>query len=185
MPAPQALAFTNNEDANQLLATDSLAVLIGMLLDQQVPMEFAFRSPYLLKQRLGELDAGAIAAMEPKELEDIFRERPALHRFPGTMAKRTQALCQTIVDEYDSTPENIWMTAKDGTELYGRLRALPGFGEAKARIFVALLGRRLGTAPPGWEVEAATWPCIADVDTFDKIEKIRSKKRAMKAKARS
>ncbi len=183
---PAALYFTPDADANRLLAAEPLAVMIGMLLDQQVPMEWAFTAPALLKERLGggPLDAVAIAAMEPAALEAIFRDKPALHRYPGSMAKRAHALCTFLVEHYAGRADAVWNDAPTGDELYARVVALPGFGQAKARIFVGLLGKRLGVRPPGWEVVAADWPSIADVDTFERVGEIREQKRAMKAAAK-
>lgn len=182
---PAALNFTPDADANRLLAREPLAVLLGMLLDQQVPMEWAFTAPSLLKERLGgELDATKIARMDPAALEAVFRDKPALHRYPGSMAKRTQAVCSFIVENYDGRAEGIWADAASGDELFARLKALPGFGDAKARIFVGLLGKRLDVRPKGWETAAADWPSIADVDTYERVGEIREKKRAMKAAAK-
>ena len=180
---PTVLPFTPDADANRLLAAEPLAVVIGMLLDQQVPMEWAFTAPALLKQRLGggPLDAAAIAQMDPAALEAIFRDKPALHRYPGSMARRTQALCAFLVEHHDGRADAVWTGATTGDDLYARVVALPGFGPAKARIFVGLLGKRLGVRPPGWEAVAADWPSIADVDTFERVGEIREKKRAMKA----
>jgi uncharacterized HhH-GPD family protein len=183
---PAALHFTPDADANRLLASEPLAVMIGMLLDQQVPMEWAFTAPALLKERLGggPLDATAIARMDPAALEQIFRDKPALHRYPGSMAKRTHALCGFLVENYDGHADAVWRDAPTGDELYARVVALPGFGQAKARIFVGLLGKRLGVTPDGWETVAADWPSIADVDSFERVLEIREKKRAMKAAAK-
>jgi uncharacterized HhH-GPD family protein len=180
---PDALHFTTDPDANRLLAQEPLAVLIGMLLDQQVPMEWAFGAPLLLKRRLGadRLDAGAIAAMDPVALEEVYRTKPALHRYPGSMAKRTHDLCTFIVANYDGRTDAIWSDAPTGDELLARVLALPGFGKDKARIFVGLLGKRLGVRPPGWERAAADWASIADVDSYERIAEIREKKRAVKA----
>ena len=183
--APEALPWTGDSEADRLLARNPLALMIGMLLDQQVKMEWAFRAPYLLQERLGaDLDAAAIAAMNPDEFVGHFVEKPALHRFPGSMGKRAFALCEAIDAEYDGQPERIWQEAADGREFYQRLRALPGFGEAKARIFVGVVGKRLGEAPDGWEEEAADWASIADVDTYEKIEDIREAKRLAKEAAK-
>jgi uncharacterized HhH-GPD family protein len=177
-----ALPFTPDEDANRLLATDPLAVMIGMLLDQQVPMEWAFRAPALLRDRLGgALDAAQIAAMPAEDLEAVFRDKPALHRFPAAMAKRTHALCVFLVEQYGGRADALWADATSGAELLARVRSLPGFGDAKARIFVGLLGKRLGVRPDGWEQAAADWPSIADVDRFDRVVEIREQKRAVKA----
>lgn len=184
MAKPKKLEFTDNADANKLLASHPLALLIGMLLDQQYPMEAAFASPLRLQERLGgSLDATAIAGMDPDALDAAFRERPALHRYPGNMAKRTQALCETIVEDYGGDAAAIWTGAADGADLYERLVALPGFGERKARIFVAVLGRRMEVQPSGWEEQAADWPSVADVATFADVESVRAAKQAMKKKS--
>lgn len=181
MPQPHSLPWTEDEEANRLLAADPLALLIGMLLDQQYPMERAFLGPQLLRRRLGaELDAAHIAGMEPEALESIFKGPPAIHRFPGSMARRTQELCRAIAADYEGDAARLWNTAEDGAELLRRLRALPGFGEAKARIFVGVLGKRLGVAPDGWEDEAADWPSIADVAAWEDVFALRERKRAMK-----
>ncbi len=182
MDRPDSLPFTESDQANRLLASDGLALLIGMLLDQQFPMERAFYGPQLLKDRLGEdLDAARLAEWNPEELESIFKGPPAIHRYPGSMASRTQEMCRVIVADYGGRAENLWETAGDGTELLGRLQALPGFGVAKSRIFVGVLGKRLGVRPEGWEEKAADWASIADVATFDDVATLREKKRALKA----
>jgi uncharacterized HhH-GPD family protein len=183
---PTELHFTPDAGANRLLAAEPLAVMIGMLLDQQVPMEWAFGAPALLKERLGggPLDATVIATMDPAALESIFRDKPALHRYPGSMAKRTQALCAHLVEHYGGQAEELWARVATGDELLARVNALPGFGTAKARIFVGLLGKRLGVRPKGWERVAADWPSIADVDSFARVLEIREQKRAMKAAAK-
>jgi uncharacterized HhH-GPD family protein len=182
MDKPDQLPFTESKEANRLLATDGLAVLIGMLLDQQFPMERAFYGPQLLKERLGDmLDEEGIAGWDPDDLAEIFRGPPAIHQYWSAMSKRTQALCQVLVDEYDGRAENLWETAESGADLLKRLKALPGFGNAKSRIFVGLLGKRLGVRPDGWEERAADWPSIADVASFDDIAVLREQKRAMKA----
>ena len=184
--APTELPFTENDDANRLLAADPLALLIGMLLDQQIQMERAFAAPFLLQQRMGEpLDAGRIAATDEDAVIEMFRGPPALHRFPASMGKRTQALCRHIAEEYEGNAARLWESAADGGEFFRRLKALPGFGDAKARIFVKVVGARLGAAPAGWEDYAADWPSIADVDSFDKVAVLREQKRAMKAKKQS
>ena len=183
MDKPDLLYFTESDEANRLLATDGLALLIGMLLDQQFPMERAFYGPQLLKDRLGEdLDARRIAETDPEEIESIFKGPPAIHRFPASMGKRTQALCQAIVDDYDGRAENVWGTVSDASELLKRLKNLPGFGASKSRIFVGVLGKRLGVRPDGWEDKAADWPSIADVASFDDVATLREQKRDMKKK---
>ncbi len=189
MPA-KTMPVTNNDEANQLLVDEPLALLIGMLLDQQVPMEWAFLGPYTLKQRLGgTLDAAAIAAMEPDELEALFKEKPALHRYPGSMAKRTHALAQAIVDDYRGDAGAVWKGVRSGDELYHRLRELPGFGDEKARIFMAVLAKRLGVRPKGWEEAAAPFSdstprSVADIDGPEALARVREFKKMMKAKGK-
>ena len=162
-----------------------------MLLDQQVTMEKAFHSPYELKERLGgRLDAAEIAAMDPDKLRAVFADRPALHRFPGSMAERTLELCKALVEHYDGRAERVWETAKDGTELFANLKALPGFGDQKAKIFIALLGKRMGVQPKGWQEAAGFYGehgcySVADVDGPDSLAKVREYKRAAKAEAKA
>ena len=183
---PDSLPWTYSDDANRLLASSPLALMIGMLLDQQVKMEMAFNSPHLLRERLGgSLDASDIASRDSAEMEAIFRGPPALHRFPNAMAKRTQALCGVLAEEYDGDASAIWLTAGDGKELLRRLKKLPGFGVAKSRIFVGIVGKRLGEAPPGWENVAADWPSIADIAEFEQIEELRQHKARMKAEQKA
>jgi len=177
------LHFTGDQDADEFLARDPLALLLGMLLDQQVPMEWAFRSPAVLRDRLGTkgLDAGRIAALDPERLVEVFSEKPALHRYPGSMAKRAHALCEYLVEHHGGRADAVWADAGSGKELFDRLVALPGFGKEKAKIFVAILGRFLGVQPDGWTDYQATWPSIADADGPGAIEKIREAKAAWKA----
>ena len=185
------LPLTGDGPADQLLEDDPLALLIGMLLDQQVTMEKAFHSPYELKERLGgQLDAEKIAAMDPDQLRTLFAERPALHRFPGSMAERTYELCKALVEHYDGRAERVWETAKNGAELFANLKALPGFGDQKAQIFIALLGKRMGVQPEGWREAAGFYGehgcySVADVDGPDTLAKVREYKRASKAKAKA
>ena len=177
-----ALPFTDDDRANRLLASNPLALLIGMMLDQQFPMERAFLSPYLLEERLGgSLDAASIASMDPDALDEVFRGPPALHRFPSSMATRCRDLCAAVVEDHGGDAAAIWRDAADGADLLKRLKGLPGFGEAKSRIFVGVVGKRLGEGPDGWEEVAADWPSIADVDSFDKVAELREQKRARKA----
>jgi uncharacterized HhH-GPD family protein len=182
--------ITGDAAADRLLVDDPLALLIGMLLDQQVPMEWAFRGPATLSARLGGLDAPRIAAMEPEALVEVFREKPALHRYPGSMAKRTHALCALIVDEYGGDPRKIWRGVQDPAVLFERIRALPGYGEEKAKIFLALLAKRFDLAPAGWEKYAKPFSdskprSVADVDSAESLERVRQWKRAQKAKGRA
>ena len=178
------IVWTENPAANELLETDPLALLIGMVLDQQVKMEKAFGGPYELKQRLGRLDASEIASMDPDRLDNVFRERPALHRFPGNMARRVQAMCAVVVRDYGGDAGSVWRDAKNGDELAARISKLPGFGEMKTRIMVSILAKRFDVRPPGWEKHAATWHSVADVDSAESMAEARQVKRDMKAAAR-
>lgn len=185
------LVVTGDPDVDALVNTDALALLLGMLLDQQIPMEKAFRSPYDLRERLGgALDAPTIAAMDPDELVAVFSERPSLHRFPGSMAARTQAMCQALVDDFGGRAENVWRDAADGDELLRRLVGLPGFGTQKAQIFVALLAKRFGVQPEGWRRAAGPYGedghrSVADIDGPSALAAVRAYKRDTKAKAKA
>jgi uncharacterized HhH-GPD family protein len=176
-----SIQWTDRPEANLLIAGNPLALLIGMVLDQQVKMEKAFDGPYELQQRLGDLDAHRIAKMDPAELDAVFRRRPALHRFPGSMAKRVQELCQAIVKDYGGDAGAIWRDVKTGDELAARLKKLPGFGEMKVRIMVSVLAKKFGVKPAGWEQHAASWHSVADVDSAETMAKAREVKREMKA----
>ncbi|HWC40272.1 MAG TPA: HhH-GPD-type base excision DNA repair protein [Acidimicrobiales bacterium] len=187
-----SLALSGDEAADELLSNDPLALLIGMVLDQQVPLEWAFRSPLELRQRLGgRLDPAEMATMDPDALVKVFTGPPALHRFPGSMARRVQELCRVITDDYEGDASGIWRSASSGQELLRTVRSLPGFGDRKARIFVALLGKRLGVRPSGWEEAAGafgepdSYMSAADIDGPESLVKVREHKRAMKAKARA
>jgi uncharacterized HhH-GPD family protein len=189
-----ALHITGDDKADAVLSRDPLALLIGMVLDQQIPIEKAFSSPADLAQRLGgkgPLDAAAIAVMDPEELAGIFREQPALHRYPGSMAGRVQAVCRVIADEYGNKAENIWKGVQSGDELIARLRALPGFGEQKAKIFAALLGKQLGVCPDGWRKVTTPYGkegsslSVADITSPESLAKVRATKKALKAKAKA
>jgi uncharacterized HhH-GPD family protein len=175
------IVWTENAEANELLDTDPLALLIGMVLDQQVKMEKAFIGPYELKKRLGGLDARAIASMDPDRLDAVFRERPALHRFPGNMARRVQAMTQAVVEDYGGDAAAIWLEARDGDDLAKRISKLPGFGEMKTKIMVSVLAKKFGVKPPGWEKHAASWHSVADVDSPETMAQARAVKREMKA----
>jgi uncharacterized HhH-GPD family protein len=178
------IVWTEDPEANRLLETDPLALLIGLVLDQQVKMEKAFAGPYVLKQRLGHLDAAKIAAMDPDKLVAVFRERPALHRFPGSMALRVQALCQSLVKEYGGDAAAVWTQARDGADLAARIKKLPGFGEMKVKILVSVLAKKFGVKPAGWEKHAASWHTVADVDSEATMAEARVVKREMKLKAK-
>lgn len=178
--------ITGDPEADALLGQDPLALLIGMLLDQQVSMELAFAGPLKLHQRLGGLDAAAIAAMEPDEFLAVCAEKPSIHRFPGSMGKRTQELCQALVDGYGGKAEEVWEGVGTGEELVARLEALPGFGKEKSRIFAAVLGKRLGVRPTGWEEAAAPFSdderrSVADAVDEETLAEVRVWKRAKKA----
>ena len=175
------IVWTENEEANRLLDTDPLALLIGMVLDQQVNMEKAFSGPYELKKRLGALDARQIASMDPDKLDKVFRERPALHRFPGNMARRVQAMTQAVVKDYNGDAGSVWRDARDGDDLARRISKLPGFGEMKTKIMISVLAKKFGVTPPGWEKHAAAWHSVADVDSPETMARAREVKREMKA----
>jgi uncharacterized HhH-GPD family protein len=180
---PDALHFTGDDEANALLAEEPLALLIGFALDQQVPVQTAFSGPLKLKQRFGTLDARKIATADPGTLEQSFREKPAIHRFPGSMAKRVQELAAVIDDEYDGHAERVWTGAADGDDLRRRIGALPGFGKMKVTALGAVLAKRFG-------VEAAqdlvpNHPTLGDVDSAEALEEYQAKKRAHKAEMRA
>ncbi len=179
------ITWTGRTEADRLLETDPLALLIGLVLDQQVKMEKAFNGPYDLRERLGHLDARKIAAMDPDALDAVFRERPALHRFPGNMARRVQQLCQVVTNVYDGDAGAVWRDVTDGAELSKRIAALPGFGEQKTQITVAVLAKKLGVKPKGWERHAAHWHSVADVDSAESMAEAREVKRRMKAEGKA
>lgn len=184
-----ALYLAQEPAADELLATDPLALLVGMLLDQQIPLERAFVAPYRLTQRLGveRLDAAAVAGHDPAALVEIFATPPALHRFPGAMAARTQKLAQLIIDDYDGDAAAVWTGATNGVDLVRRLGRLPGFGKQKAQIFAALLGKQLGVRPEGWREAAGefgaegSFKSVADITDGSSLEQVRDYKKQMKA----
>ena len=179
------LPFTGDADADRLLVDDPLALLIGFVLDQQVPLQKAFSGPIELKRRLGRLDAREIAAMDAERLDSVFRERPALHRFPGNMARRTQELCAAIVSDYGGDARRVWAEATDGKDLHDRLLGLPGIGPMKAGTLVAILGKRLGVQPAGWEAYAPHHMTLGDVDSAEALATYQTGKRAYKAEQRA
>lgn len=191
MPAKVSFPITNDDEANRFLVDEPLALILGMLLDQQVPMEWAFRSPFTLSQRLGErFNATDIAAMDPEDLVAAFCEKPALHRYPAAMARRAHAVCEHIVDNYGGDPRRIWNRVPDGHELFRRVNAIPGFGDEKARIFVALLAKRFGRTPEGWEEAVSPFGddqprSAADVSSPERFAEVRAWKKAQKAAGRS
>jgi uncharacterized HhH-GPD family protein len=187
-----ALYLSGNKQADALLSKDPFALLVGMVLDQQVPLEWAFAAPAELKRRLGgKLDAASIAATDPENLAGIFSERPALHRYPGSMARRVHELSRLLVDSYGGKAQNVWSGSKDGTELLGRLKQLPGFGDQKARIFLALLGKQLATRPEGWESAASpygepgSFRSVADIVDSASLDRVRATKQAAKLAAKT
>jgi uncharacterized HhH-GPD family protein len=175
------ITWTRNPEADRLLEEEPLALLIGLVLDQQVKMEKAFSGPWELKRRLGALNPREIAEMNPDDLDRVFRERPALHRFPGSMARRVQELCRAVVHEYNGDAGAVWREARTGDELARRISKLPGFGDMKTKITVAVLAKKFGVTPPGWEKQAAHWHTVADVETEADMVQAREVKRAMKA----
>jgi uncharacterized HhH-GPD family protein len=190
--APPTLRLAQDPDADALLAGDPLALLMGMLLDQQIPLEWAFTGPYELTKRLGhDLSARELADFDPDALAALFARPPALHRYPKSMAKRVQELCRAIVDRYDGDAAAVWRDVADGEQLRRRLTALPGFGDQRARIFVALLGKQRGVTPPGWQEaagaygEPGSYRSVADIVDDESLQRVREYKKQLKAAAKS
>jgi uncharacterized HhH-GPD family protein len=181
---PAALPFTGDPEADRLLAEDPFALLVGFALDQQVTVQKAFSGPAEIKRRLGHFDPARIAAMDPSELDAVFRERPAIHRFPGSMAGKVQALAAAIATDYGNDAGRIWGEASDGADLEKRLLGLPGFGEMKVKSLIAVLGNRFGVRPPGYDEVAPTWPTLGDVDSAEALATYQAGKRAHKAAMR-
>ncbi|RPE42614.1 putative HhH-GPD family protein [Streptomyces sp. Ag109_O5-1] len=187
------LHLAQDPEADELLSRSRLAALTGMLLDQQVPMEWAFKGPATIARRMGtdDLDAHEIAAQDPEAFAALLSEKPAVHRYPGSMAKRIQQLCQYLVEHYDGDAEGIWRDVDSGAELLKRLQELPGFGKQKAQIFLALLGKQLGVAPKGWREaagaygEARSYRSVADITGPESLAKVRAHKQEMKAAAKA
>ena len=182
---PASLPWTNDEEANRLIADDANALLIGFVLDQQVPVQKAFAGPLALRQRLGHLDPARIAATDPEKLDEVFRERPAIHRFPGTMAERVQALCAAIAERYDGDGSRVWTEAASGRDLADRLGDLPGIGDMKVRSLVATLVKQYGVHPPGYEEVLPKHPTLGDVDSPEALADYQAAKRAHKQKVRA
>jgi uncharacterized HhH-GPD family protein len=180
-----ALHFTGDPEADRFLAEEPLALLVGFCLDQQVTVQKAFSGPLEIRRRLGSFDAGEIAALDPAALEEVFRRKPAIHRFPGSMARRVQELCAAIVEDYDGHAERVWTEAATGADLKARLQALPGFGDMKVRSMLAVVGKRLGVRPPGWEDVAPKHPTLGDVDSPEALDAYQAAKRAHKAELRA
>jgi uncharacterized HhH-GPD family protein len=191
--AKGTLHLATSPEANALLARDPFALLVGMLLDQQVPMEWAFTGPYLLAERLGtdKLDPATIAKLDPEKFVALAKGPPAIHRYPGSMAARVQKLAAHIQEGYGGNASAIWSDAPDGATLFARLKELPGFGEYKARIFTALLGKQLGVQPVGWREAAGPYGedgstrSIADVTGPESLAAVRAYKQKQKAKAKA
>ncbi len=187
-----ALYLTDDDAANELLTDDPLALLVGMLLDQQIAMEVAFAGPLKIKQRLGAFDAVAIAGADPEGFAELFKTTPAVHRFPGSMAARVQSLAQELVDHWDGSAEAIWTRdAPDGATVLKRLKSLPGFGDQKARIFLALLGKQRGFTGEGWREAAGAYGeegshrSVADIVSPETLALVRESKKAAKAAAKT
>ncbi|WEO96556.1 HhH-GPD-type base excision DNA repair protein [Streptomyces sp. FXJ1.172] len=190
------LHLAQDPAADALLGRSPLASLVGMLLDQQVPMEWAFKGPRTIADRLGageagDLDAHEIAAMNPEVFAALLSDKPAVHRYPGSMAKRIQQLCQYLVEHYDGDAEAVWRDVPTGTELLARLEDLPGFGKQKAQIFLALLGKQLGVTPKGWREAAGAYGepkahrSVADITGPESLAKVRAHKQEMKEAAKA
>ncbi|UXA16861.1 HhH-GPD-type base excision DNA repair protein [Mycobacterium sp. SMC-4] len=184
------LQLVQEPAADALLEANPFALLVGMLLDQQIPMEVAFSGPKKIADRLGGFDAAQIADYDPDRFAELCARTPAVHRFPGSMAKRVQALAQVVVDDYDGDAAALWSDGADGAEVLRRLKALPGFGEQKAKIFLALLGKQYGVTPKGWRAAAGdygkanTHMSVADVTDAGSLQKVRAYKKEAKAQAK-
>lgn len=187
---PNPFRITGDHEADRLLQEDGLALVIGMLLDQQVPMEWAFRGPATLRSRLGHLDPTRIAAMDTEDFVAVCREVPAIHRFPAAMGRRIHSLCSEVVERYGARADAVWTEATDGRDLYRRLRALPGFGDEKSKIFIALLAKRFGVRPAGWERVSSPFSddtprSAADVDGPDSLAVVREWKRLQRRQGKT
>jgi uncharacterized HhH-GPD family protein len=183
--SPPRMEWTGDAQADALVASDPLALLIGFCLDQQIPVEKAFLGPLEIRRRLGTLDARELAAIDAGRFEAAFRERPAIHRFPASMAGRVQALCATVAADYGNDASAIWREAKDASDLLRRLRALPGFGDMKARIVLGVVAKHLRVKPRGWAALIPDYPTLADVRTVAERERYQAGKRAHKAAMRA
>jgi uncharacterized HhH-GPD family protein len=179
------MEWTGDAAADALVASNPLALLIGFCLDQQVPVEKAFMGPLVIRQRLGTLDARRLSRVDPSAFEAAFRERPAIHRFPASMARRVQALCAVIATEYGNDATRLWSGVAGAAELRRRLEGLPGFGAMKARIVLGVLAKHLGVRPDGWETLIPDYPTLADVRTVAERQEYQAGKRAWKASLRS
>jgi uncharacterized HhH-GPD family protein len=182
---PDRLMFTGDDEADRLLVTEPLALLIGFALDQQVTVQKAFFGPLEIRRRAGTLDAAKLAAIEPEAFADLFRQRPAIHRFPGSMAGKVQALCAAVARDYAGDASRIWTEASDARDLEKRLLGLPGIGPMKAKTLLAILGKRFGIKPAGWDEVAPKTPTLGDVDSPEALARYQAGKRAYKAVLRA
>ena len=188
---PDRLHYTGVDEADELLAREPFALLVGFALDQQVPVQTAFSGPLKLKQRLGTLEPGKIAATDPGRLQEVFREKPAIHRFPGNMAKRVQDLAVVVVEDYGGDAATVWTGAKNGADLFKRVQALPGYGKQKAQILVALLGKQFDVQPQGWRAAAGDYGkagstlSAADIVDDASLLRVRAHKKELKAAAKA
>ncbi|WP_439117450.1 HhH-GPD-type base excision DNA repair protein [Nocardioides abyssi] len=190
MPSTPAIHITGDEAADRVLTEDPFALLVGMMLDQQYPMEHAFRGPAKVLDRFGSLEPARIAAADPEEFATLCSTPPAIHRFPGSMATRLQALAALVEERYDGRTERLWTEATTGKDLLKRVQELPGFGKQKAQIFVALLAKQLGVRPDGWEQAVGDYSMegyrsVADVVDGDSLQKVRDFKKEKKAAAKA
>ncbi len=179
------LPYTDDATANALLADDPFALLVGIVLYQQVPIETAFAGPSRVRDRIGGLDPHVIAEMDPETLEAAFKEKPAVHRFPGNMSRRVQAVAEYVATEYDGETTALWADIDDADALLRRLKKLPGFGEYKARIYMAVLARRFGVRPAGWEASMPDWPNISEIASPSDRADLKERKKAWKAAQKS
>jgi len=180
-PSVVSLPFTGDPEADRFLAEEPLALLIGFALDQQITVQKAFSGPLEIRRRTGTFDASTIAAMDPEAFADVFRQRPAIHRFPASMAVKVQALCAAIAADYGDDAARMWTGARDARDLERRLLALPGIGPMKAKSILAVLGKRFGIKPDGWDEVAPTHPTLGDVDSAEALARYQAGKRAHKA----
>ncbi len=183
---PYLLPYTDDPAANALLEEDPFALLVGIVLYQQIPVETAFAGPYRLKERLGgDLDPSLIARLDPESLEALFKEKPAIPRFPGNKAKRVQVIAAFVETEYDGDASGVWLDVNDAADLMKRLTAMPGFGEYKARIYLAVLAQRFGVQPSGWETYLPDWPNISEIETPEDRVNLKVRKKEWKASQKS
>lgn len=179
--APKSLPFTPDDSAQALLASNPVALLIGLVLYQQIPVEKAFVGPAVLQERMGtDLTAPAVASMDVDALVEIFRVTPAIHRFPANMAKRVHATCTYVVEELDNDVSTLWDDATTAAEVITRMKKMPGFGDYKARVYFGVLAKWYGVRPEGWEDSAPDWPYIGDVDSLEDLDELKARKKAWK-----